>query len=454
MRPSVAILAVLFAGAASTLTLAQKSSTLTPMQKLDAELASIAADPAYPLAGLSVLAIHGGRVVYEGQFGRRRIDAKDPSRERPVDAKTMYRVASISKLVTTLGVMRLMEEGKLALDRDISDYLGFRVRNPHFPDDAITVRMLLTHTSSLRDAGGYFWDARHALRDVLVPGGPLYGEEAMWARNAKPGAWFQYTNFSWGVVGQVMERVTGERFDKLMKRLVLDPLGVVGGFNPADFSKVELENLATLYRKREAEGQERWDSSGPWIAQTDDYASAPPVPRAGDDYVIGTNGTLFGPQGGLRTSAAGLARIMRMLMERGRIDGKVFLRPETVDLMLSRQWTHDAAAGDSEGEYGIHRNYFNAWGLGNQHFLDVSGPNRGDRLVEGGGFTAVGHLGDAWGLAGTFAFNRESRDGIIVLVGGVAIDPLRNPGMYSAFSRHEEKILTAIHRRAIRGIAD
>ena len=156
----------------------------------------------------------------------------------------------------------------------------------------------------------------------------------------------------------------------------------------------------------------------------------------------------------MRTSAAGLARVMRMLMDRGRLDGKAFLPPETVDLMLSRQWTHDPSAGDSEGEYGVHRNYFNAWGLGNQHFLDVSGPYRGDRLVEGGGFTAVGHLGDAWGLAGTFAFNRETRNGIIVLIGGVAIDPMKNPGVYSAFSRHEEKILTAIYRRAIRGMGD
>ncbi len=454
MRPSAARLAALLAFGALTPTPFAQAITPTPFVTLDKELAAIVADPGYPLAGMSVVALRGGKVVYEGQFGRRRIDAKDASRDRPVDAKTMYRVASISKLVTTLGVMRLVEEGKLALDRDISDYLGFRVRNPHFPDAAITVRMLLTHTSSLRDAGGYFWDARHALREALVPGGALYGEGAMWARTAKPGAWFQYANLPWGVLGQVMEKVSGERFDRLMTRLVLKPLGVEGGYNPAALPGSQLDNLATLYRKREAEGLERWDSSGPWVAQTDDYSGAPPVARAGDDYVIGTNGTLFGPQGGLRTSAAGLARVMRMLMDRGRLDGKAFLRPETVDLMLSRQWTHDPSAGDSEGEYGVHRNYFNAWGLGNQHFLDVSGPYRGDRLVEGGGFTAVGHLGDAWGLAGTFAFNRETRNGIIVLIGGVAIDPMKNPGVYSAFSRHEEKILTAIYRRAIRGMGD
>jgi CubicO group peptidase (beta-lactamase class C family) len=317
--------------------------------------------------------------------------------------------------------------------------------------------MLLTHTSSLRDEGGYYWDRSHRLRDVFQPGGKLQGNGAMWAKVAKPGAYFAYANLPWGVVGEVMESATGERFDRLMKRLVLEPLGMQGGFNPAEFSRTEIVNVATLYRKREeVDGKEIWRSpDGPWYAQVDDYAAAPPVPRAGPDYTPGTNGTLFGPQGGLRTRATDLARLMRMLMDGGRIDGRAFLRSETVEAMLGRQWRYDAAAknGDARSEEG-HKDLFNAWGLGNQHFLDVSGRGRGDRLVEGGGFTGVGHLGDAWGLTATFVFNREARDGLIVLIGGVAIDPEKNRGAYSGLYRHEEKILTALHKRAIRGIAD
>ena len=83
---------------------------------------------------------------------RRHIDP-----DAPADRDTLYRIASISKLVTTLGVMRLVEEGRLALDTDVGEYLGWRLRNPHFPETPITVRMLLTHTSSLRDDGGYSW---------------------------------------------------------------------------------------------------------------------------------------------------------------------------------------------------------------------------------------------------------------------------------------------------------
>jgi CubicO group peptidase (beta-lactamase class C family) len=425
--------------------------------KLDAELAAIVNDPAYPLAGLAVVALRGAKVVYERQLGRRRIDGNSPANDLPVDARTLFRIASLSKLVTTLGVLRLVEEGKLALDRDLSEYLGYRLRNPYFPDDAITLRMLLSHRSSLRDDAGYFWDRSHRLRDALLPGGSLYGEGRAWGRNAKPGAFFQYANLPWGVAGEVMEAATGERFDRLMKRLVLEPLGLRGGFNPAEFSRDELDNLATLYRKRETVGgKDIWRSpDGPWYAQVDDYASQAPVPRAGPDYVPGTNGTLFAPQGGLRTSASDLARLMRMLMDGGRVDGRTFLRKETVEAMFARQWTHDARApnGDSASEEG-QRDLFNAWGLGNQQFLDITGPGRGDRLVEGGGFTGVGHLGDAWGLTAAFVFNRDTKDGLIYLIGGVAKDPAANPGKYSALARHEERILTALHRRAVRATAD
>ncbi|MBK8321184.1 MAG: serine hydrolase [Betaproteobacteria bacterium] len=422
-------------------------------QRLDRELAAIADDPGYRLSGISVLALKGGEIAYEFQHGRRRIDDANPANDRPIGPDTMFRVASISKLVTTLGVLRLVDAGTLDLDRDVSEYLGWRLRNPHFPDTAITLRLLLSHNSSLRDAGGYFWDRTHRLRDVLVPGGALYGEGKAWSAEAAPGRYFSYANLPWGVIAEVMEAATGERFDRLMNRLVLEPLGVPGGYNPAEFSRTAIVNLATLYRKREnlPTGEEIWrDPEGRWYAQVDDLARDAPVSRAGPDYVPGTNGTLMAPQGGLRTSARGLARVMRMLVDGGRADGKAFLKPASMDEFFRTAWVHEMAKrnGDCASESGRPR-LFNAWGLGNQQFMDISGPGCGDRLVEGGGFTGHGHLGEAWGLNGVFVFDRKSRDGMIVLVGGVARDPEKFPGKYSAMYRHEERLLTAVYRRAI-----
>jgi CubicO group peptidase (beta-lactamase class C family) len=199
---------------------------------LDRELEAIVSDASCPLASLSVVAIRDGRVVYQRAFGRRFIDVGGTGRDKPATTETLFRIASISKLVTTLGVMKLAEDGKLSLDADIGTYLGYPVRNPHFPDAPITMRMLLTHTSSLRDDAGYFWFDGN-LRDRLAT-------PAMWARDHAPGAYFSYANLPWGVAGTVMEKVTGERFDRLMKRLVLDPLGLRGGYNPAEFDVANL----------------------------------------------------------------------------------------------------------------------------------------------------------------------------------------------------------------------
>ena len=414
---------------------------------LDRELAAVVDDPDHPLTSLAALAIRDGRVVYENGFGRRTMAIEGRGRDRPATPATLFRVASVSKLVTTLVVMKAVEEGRVDLDADVSKALGWPLRNPSFPDTPITLRMLLSHTSSLRDDGGYSWDSSVALRDVLQPGGRLHGEGAMWDRAHAPGTWFSYANLPWGVVATVLERATGERFDRLAKRTVLAPLGVAGGYNPAEFSAEDLANLATLYRKREATGQERWNLQGPWVAQVDDYEAGAPVSRAGPHYVIGTNGTLMGPQGGLRASVQGLGRVMRMLMGRGELDGVRLFKAETIDAMLREQWRFDGRNGDSR--YGAHPDRFNAWGLGNQHFGDASGPNRGDRIVDGGGFSGHGHLGDAWGLTALFAFDPKSRNGLVFLVGGTGIDPETRPGRYSSLYRYEERIATALWRRAI-----
>lgn len=410
---------------------------------LDRELEAIVTDAQCPLASLSVIAMRDGEVAYERGFGRRFIDPSGKA-DRLADPRTLYRIASISKLVTTLGVMKLVEEGRVSLDEDIGRYLGFPVRNPRFPGGAITLRMLLTHTSSLRDEGGYFWlDGK--LQDRL-------GAREMWSPDHVPGTYFTYANLPWGVVGTVMEKVTGQRFDRLMRELVIDPLGLHGGYNPAELPRASLANLATLYRKASAGDVQTWDPQGPWIAQVDDYSSAPPVSRARDDYAIGTNGTLFAPQGGLRASIADLGRVMRVLVNGGEIDGRRFLKAETVAMMLAPQWQRSRGRGESD--YGTHRGRFNAWGLGNQQFLDVSGPDSGDRLVEDGGFTAAGHLGDAYGLLGTLAFDRASRSGFAFLIGGTGCDPETQRGAFSAGARFEERIATALYRRAVRGIAD
>ncbi|MGK5062917.1 serine hydrolase domain-containing protein [Janthinobacterium sp. LB3P112] len=401
---------------------------------LDAALAAIVDDPAHPLASLSVLAIRHGKVSYQQQFGYRHIGAT-PADSLPVTPATLFRIASISKMMTTLGLMRLVEQGKLSLDQDVGIYLGFSLRNPHFPQQAVTLRSLLSHTSSLRDAGGYAWGPERSLRDVFTAGGDL-----MWDAAAPPGHYFRYANLNWGVIGTVMEKVTGERFDLLMRRLLLDPLDVRGGYNPAAFSTDEVANTATLYRKRTLE-TEQWQPQGPWIVQADDFYQRPPAGMA--NYVIGSNATVFSPTGGLRISAAGLGTVMQMLLDGGRHQGKQLLQPASLALMFERQWQLAPDGGNGDSERGLYR----AWGLGNQQFDAVAG--KGNGLVEGASFHAVGHLGDAYGLVSAFVLDLKNRNGMVMLVGGTGSDAERYPGTYSAMGRNEELILTTLYRGAI-----
>jgi CubicO group peptidase (beta-lactamase class C family) len=440
------------------------SAKMPPNAALDKALAAVVNNPAKPLASLSVLAVRNGKISYHQQFGARWIDNENPANNKPANAQTLYRIASISKTVTAIGVMKLVETGKINLDRDISDYLGYKLRNPHFADDAITMRMLLSHTSTILDNAGYYWDEKTItdLKDVLLPDAKRYGAGAVWSKAGKPGAYFQYANLPWGVIGTVMERVTNERFDHLMQRLVLTPLNLKGGFHPADMPQADLLNVATLYRKRSViDNKEVWNTDGPWVAQVDDYTKIAPLPRATAEYIVGTNGTLFGPQGNCRLSAEGLSTIMFMLMNRGQHNGRAYLQKKTVDEMLKTQWRTKSDGKNGESTYSGGKALFNAWGLGVQQFTDVSYPDTGivgksggggDRLAEAGGYTAIGHLGDAWGLTSAMVFNAKEKSGMIFMHGGPGFNPETNLGKYSAMYRHEEEILNALYVNAVQAV--
>ena len=101
--------------------------------------------------GLAIAAVKDGEIVYTKSLGYKNLEKRIPLADNDI-----LRIASISKSFTATGIMQLVEQGKLSLDADVSDLVGFTVRNPNYPDTPVTVRMLLSHTSSMSDANGYF----------------------------------------------------------------------------------------------------------------------------------------------------------------------------------------------------------------------------------------------------------------------------------------------------------
>ena len=149
----------------------------------------------------------------------------------PVTEETCFRIASVSKLVMTFGVLALCERGALNLDEDLSVYLGYPVRNPHFKDVPVTLRMLLTHTAAIRDEGNYGTRGMQkgcTLRELL--------ENAENWLNVKPGEAFHYSNLGAGAAGVVMERAAEKPLDDIMQDLVFSPLAIRASYDPRRIS--------------------------------------------------------------------------------------------------------------------------------------------------------------------------------------------------------------------------
>lgn len=152
------------------------------------QLQSLLDYPQRAVPSLQVAVVRSGEVVYAQSFGHRYVDPDVPSKNLPVDNQTRFRAASISKLVVGLGVMKLVEQRKVDLEADISEYLGFTLRNPAFPKTSIQVKTLLGHTSSIRDGSCYSVPSPFTLLDFFNPQGRFLRPGPTSTRPTRPAA--------------------------------------------------------------------------------------------------------------------------------------------------------------------------------------------------------------------------------------------------------------------------
>jgi CubicO group peptidase (beta-lactamase class C family) len=363
--------------------------------------------------------------------------------DRPMTVDTPMRIASISKHVTAIGFLRLVEQRRIGLEDDVSDHLGFPLRHPLFTKTPITPRMVLSHTSGLRNGPSYPVPFGRPLSAALTPGGAQYDDGAWWSPAGEPPGWFAYADVNFAVVAQLIERLSGERFDRYMTAHVFKPLGLQCGFNWSGTPQAVRDRAAALYRKGVDEAH--FDPAGPWIAQVD--GAPPPAPdipvarapeakdRPLERYVPGENGFVFSPQGGLRASARDLARVARMLAAGGALEGVRILKRETVALMQTPIWRYDAAHPNG-GPYG--GGGILAYGLATSVLTGLRGPN-GDDLFPGcAGW--VGHLGEAYGLLSGLWIDPRTGAGLVYLISGVSSPAAQNRGKRSAFTQQEERL--------------
>ena len=304
---------------------------------------------------------------------------------KPLNDNSIYRIASISKVIVAIGLLKLYDKGLIDLDEDISKYLGFEVRNPKFPNDKITLRMVLTQTSSIIDDGelvdgvwkGYdgsnCTDDYIELKELLTPGSNRFYKGYS---DYKPGTNFIYSNLGCGILACVCEKITGEYFPEYIKKELLHPLGIYSGFRLEDLKYPE--NLVGHYYYIDGK-----------FKLNRDYDSFKRVQCL--KYPLGDN--FRGVAGGLYISAYDLSKIMFMLMNKGQYNNIRILKESTVNEMEKVQW---------EGTP-----------------TDPTYKKKGLQMIIMDEFTKnplKGHFGNAYGLRSFMLYNENG--GIIFLCNG------------------------------------
>lgn len=323
----------------------------------------------YPIMGLSVAVVKEGKVVHTQALGWKE-DGKEP-----LETSDLFRIASISKSFTATALLQLVEKELLSLDDDVSDLIGFRIRNPKFPDREITLRMLLSHTSSINDQQGYF------TLDALHP-----EKNATWqeAYNAyAPGEGYQYCNLNFNLAGAILEKYSGVRFDAYIQENILKPLGLYGGY---DVDQLDKNRLATLYAYQK-DSAKFVPSPAAYVSKREELKS----------YVLGYSTPIFSPTGGMKISAPDLAKYLMLHMNYGQVGTTKIISPESAKLMQTPL--------SSDENYGLA-----LW--------------KTNVLIPG--VELVGHTGSAYGLYSALFFNPEEKFGFVVISNGC--DPSEEEG--------------------------
>ncbi len=354
------------------------------------------------------------------------IGKSDFTRNINTTADTKYRIASISKTITAIAIMQLVEQNILDLDTDISSILGYPVQNLNHPNVSITTRMLLSHTSTIVDGSTYnsFMGATvnnnpiPNLNQILTPSGSYYSAGQF--NNTIPGTYFNYSNINFVILGTIVEKISNLRFDLYCKQNISIPLGIDASFNVNDLT--DIDQLAVLYRKL----------SGVWTAQADDYLGVQPVFNNLNGYITGTNGGRFGPQGGFRCSGQDLAKIFLTLMNHGTFNGVTILSGTSCNAMFANEWTYNGNNGNN------YSGLFRSWGLGIHRITSTSGND----IALPGSNSMLGHTGEAYGLVSDAYFDTIRKVGFVFINNGVGIGYQTNSN--SIFYTVEQEVFNAI----------
>ena len=313
------------------------------------------------VAGLAVAVVKNNKLIYSHSFGKKSIE-----NNIALQNDDIFRIASISKSFAATSIMQLVDAKKISLDDDFGDLVGFKIRNPKFPEDVITLRMVLSHTSSINDSQGYF------NLEVIDP-----KKNPAWEKcytDKRPSTGYLYCNLNFNMVGAVIERVTGQRYDDYVKINILKPLGLYGGYS---IDSLDAQRLVSLYEYTHTKKHQL--STSAYAPRREELAK----------YRLGFSTPVLSPTGGMKISATDLAKYMMMHMNYGKVG--------STKIMSKKSAKHMQTPLSDEENYGL-------------ALLTT------DKLIDG--VTLTGHTGSAYGLYSAMFFNPKEKFGIVVITNG------------------------------------
>ena len=288
--------------------------------------------------GMQAAYIANGELAWIGSYGIKTYQTDDE-----VNDSTLFMTASISKPVTALAMMKLYDDGKVNLDDEINDYLPFKVYNPNFPNDEITIRMLLSHVSSIRDNWemleiGYTIDKggdspmsiEDYLKSYLLEDGKYYDREKNFYTVA-PAKQNRYSNVAYNLVAYLAERISGKPFNVYMAEEVFIPLNMHNSYWL--LAEISHDNIATPHNMPYKET----DYKGTQILKHFGYPG----------YASGQ----------LRTTVSDYAQFLKMMVNEGQINGKTFLSKKTLNEFLKVQYPEVAKWQAISWDYNEFQNF-------------------------------------------------------------------------------------------------
>ena len=249
------------------------------------------------IAGGVIIVVKDGSVLFAKGYGY----ADLAHRTVPSPDSTLFRPGSISKLFTWTSVMQLVEQGKLQLDRDVNDYLDFKI--PAYQGKPITLRNLMTHTPGFEDSAKGLLPA--SVDEVNLE---RYLKTHLPARIFPPGEIVAYSNYGCGLAGYIVQRVSGERFEDYVANHIFQPLQMTH----SSFAQPLPPSLASMMSK----GYKSASDGTPQPFELVDPA----------------------PAGSMSTTAEDMAHFMIAQLQNGQYGNARILQPATAELMHSQQY--------------------------------------------------------------------------------------------------------------------